>query len=79
VRHPDLAGPQVQNECVLGVEPFPAGHDLGPVAADDGSNLARRRYAAKFDQARVGQVRSARSSSFISRFGSLATEADTTQ
>ena len=46
VRHPDLAGRQVQNERVLGVEPFPAGRDLGPAAATNGGNLGRRWRAA---------------------------------
>lgn len=56
VRHPDLAGRRVQNERVLGVEPFPAGHDLGPAATADGGNLGRRRRAADLDEARIGQI-----------------------
>jgi hypothetical protein len=45
VRHPDLAGRQVQNERVLGVEPFPAGRDLGPAAATVGARPSSTKRA----------------------------------
>jgi hypothetical protein len=56
VRHPDLAGRRVQNERVPGVEPLPAGHNLGQAAAADGGNLGRCRCAADLDEARIGQI-----------------------
>jgi hypothetical protein len=56
VRHPDLACRQVQNERVLGVEPFPASRDLGPAAATNGGNLGRRWRTAELDEARLGQI-----------------------
>jgi hypothetical protein len=54
--HPDLAGRRVQNECVPGVEPFPAGRDLGPAAATNGGNLGCRWRAAEPGEARIGQI-----------------------
>lgn len=56
VRHPDVAGRGVENERVLGVKPFPAGHDLDPAAATNGGNLGRRWRAAELDEARIGQI-----------------------
>jgi hypothetical protein len=56
VRHPDVAGRGVENERVLGVKPFPAGHDLDSAAATNGGNLGRRWRAAELDEARIGQI-----------------------
>jgi len=45
-----------KNRAGSGVEPFPAGHHLGPAAAGHGGNLGCRRRAADLGEARTGQV-----------------------
>jgi hypothetical protein len=47
---------QVKDERVLGVQPLPAGRDLGSVTAAGDGNLGGRRRTAEIDEARVGQV-----------------------